>query len=74
LCRGTSKARRHIEDRVAVEEVTRSKKQSHRLSRHDRVVFRGGEMGQTESMPENDIRVIDRAVRASGFNPSWETF
>jgi hypothetical protein len=31
-------------------------------------------MGQTESMPENDIRVIDGAVRASGFNPSWETF
>lgn len=74
LRRRTRKARRHIKDRAPVKEVTRAKKERHRLSRHDRVVFRRGEVRETESVPQHDVCVINGTARTSGFDPGGQTF
>ena len=72
LRRRPREARRHVQDGIAREEVPRTEKKRHGLRRHDGVVLGGGEMGQAESVPEDDVGVVDGGVRAGGFDPCGE--
>lgn len=71
LRRRLSKTRRHIQSRVTSEEVPGSKEHGHRLSRHDRVIFRRGEMCQAKCVPEHDVCVVDGGVGTGFFDPGW---
>lgn len=65
-------ARRNVQARIPLKEVARSKQQSHRLGRHNRIVFRSWEVRDAERVPEDDIRVCNRFVGVR-LNPRWET-
>ena len=71
LRRSSSEARRNIQCRVPSEEVPRTKKQRHRFRRHDGEIFRGREMGQTKGVPQDDIGIVNGAVRSGCFDPGW---
>lgn len=64
--------RRDVESRVAEEKVPRPQQQGHGLGRHDRVILRGGEMGQAEGVPEHEVGVGDVGARV-GRDPVRET-
>lgn len=44
----------------------------HRFGWHDRVVFRCREVGESESMPKNDICIVETAI-GIGLYPGWNT-
>lgn len=68
LGRGAGVAGRHVEGRVPQEEVARPQQQGHRFGGHDGEVLGGREMGETESMPEDDVLVVDFGLRV-GVDP-----
>lgn len=59
-------ARRHIQRWVLQEEIPGPEQQSHWLSRHDRIVFRGWEMRDTKGVPEHNVGVVDALVAVLG--------
>lgn len=59
LARSTSITGRHIKRRVAEEEVSRPQQQSHGLGGHDGEILGGREVGQSESVPEDNVLVVD---------------
>ena len=53
---------RHIEGRVAVEEPGGLEMEAEVFGRHDRPVFRAGDMGVAEGVPDHEVGTIKRAV------------
>lgn len=51
--------RRNVHDRVAGEEVARPQQKRHGLGRHHREVFRRREVYQAESVPQNDVLILN---------------
>jgi hypothetical protein len=64
--RTAAKAWRQVQRRVAVEEVTRSQHQRHRLGGHDGEVLGGGKVHESKGVPENDVGVGDALLRVGG--------
>lgn len=68
LARSLRETRRNVQSRISGEEISRSQQQCHRLGRHDWIVFRTGEVGETKSVPQHNIGVGDVGGRV-GVNP-----
>ena len=67
----TAITRRYIQAGIAGEEVARPQQQAHRLGRHNREILGAGEVGQTKSVPEDDVGVFQ--VRGGvGCDPGWD--
>ena len=67
----TAITRRYIQAGIAGEEVARPQQQAHRLGGHDGEILGTGEVGQTKSVPEDDVGVFQ--VRGGvGCDPGWD--
>lgn len=62
---------RHVHDGVVGEEVAGSQEQGDGLGGHDGEVLRGGDVGDTEGMPEYDVGVVDGGLAIT--DPLGET-
>ena len=62
LSRRAGMARRDIQSRVPLEEVSRTQEQSHGLGGHNGEVFWRGEVGDAKGVPQDDIFVVDLLV------------
>lgn len=60
LARRGGIARRHIHDRVVLEEITRPQQQRDRLDGHDGEILGRRDMRDAKGMPEHDVLVVDR--------------